>query len=359
MDIGYITAFIGLFLIIVSLWVYFLISAVKKKYMGEVRKLEVLTTKTQAAKEEYETYTVLVEETSKRVDGLKGRSDSLKTEIDLLRTQKEDMENAFEDKKSLLTKQVEDAAQAKRLELDKQLGILQERKEALEREISIEAEEKKKVALLQAQRDIEEKSAELRMEFEEWIQEHLENFSVYKVSFDELKKNYQVAQQKLEDEAAKENFVELHSLKISQFDYDDIETLQECRDSLHRKSVLDGIVWTAFVQEPMQKLRKALLSPKLTDKKMGIYRITNTENNKCYIGQAVDIGSRWVDHAKAAVNGSLKDKFHEAMRDKPLNIWTWEVLEECGREDLNKREKFWIDFFQSNKYGYNSTEGNR
>ena len=35
-----------------------------------------------------------------------------------------------------------------------------------------------------------------------------------------------------------------------------------------------------------------------TEQITGIYKITNQENNKCYIGQSVNISNRWKDHAK-------------------------------------------------------------
>lgn len=40
-------------------------------------------------------------------------------------------------------------------------------------------------------------------------------------------------------------------------------------------------------------------------------------------------------------------------------IWnfTFELLEECSRDKLNEREKYYIDFYKSNLYGYNLTKG--
>lgn len=40
-------------------------------------------------------------------------------------------------------------------------------------------------------------------------------------------------------------------------------------------------------------------------------------------------------------------------------IWnfSFEVLEECPKEQLNEKEKLWIDLYQSNVYGLNSTKG--
>ena len=41
-------------------------------------------------------------------------------------------------------------------------------------------------------------------------------------------------------------------------------------------------------------------------------------------------------------------------------VWnfTFELIEECSRADLDKKEKQWIEMYQSNIYSYNSTKGN-
>lgn len=42
-------------------------------------------------------------------------------------------------------------------------------------------------------------------------------------------------------------------------------------------------------------------------------------------------------------------------------VWnfTFELLEECPKELLNEKERFWIEMYQSNKFGLNTMKGNR
>lgn len=40
-------------------------------------------------------------------------------------------------------------------------------------------------------------------------------------------------------------------------------------------------------------------------------------------------------------------------------MFTFELLEECSKEKLNEREKFWIDFYHSDKIGMNGNSGNK
>lgn len=94
----------------------------------------------------------------------------------------------------------------------------------------------------------------------------------------------------------------------------------------------------------------------------GIYKITNTINGKCYIGQSRNIEKRWIEHKNRPYN--KKDKsynypFYRAIRQYGLKNFTFEVLEECSIEELNEREKYWISVYNSfdKNYGYNLTRG--
>lgn len=90
-----------------------------------------------------------------------------------------------------------------------------------------------------------------------------------------------------------------------------------------------------------------------------IYIIRNTINNKVYVGQTiVSIKLRFQNHLSAARNN--KDYvIGKAIRKYGEDKFYVELLEECLKEELNEREKYWISFFKStnNKYGYNLSIG--
>ena len=44
-------------------------------------------------------------------------------------------------------------------------------------------------------------------------------------------------------------------------------------------------------------------------------------------------------------------------KDKVWNF-SFELLEQCSKELLNEKEKFWIQMYQSNKFGLNTMKGN-
>ena len=87
----------------------------------------------------------------------------------------------------------------------------------------------------------------------------------------------------------------------------------------------------------------------------GIYKFTNTINNKVYIGQSVDVQHRKREHLRHKEDSY----FHKALQKHGNNNFIFEVLEECDKTLLNEREKHWISYYQSNERdkGYNLTSG--
>lgn len=93
---------------------------------------------------------------------------------------------------------------------------------------------------------------------------------------------------------------------------------------------------------------------------IGIYIYINKINNKKYIGQSINILRRKYMHEYNAFNkntGEYNSKFHKALRKYGINNFTFTIIEECEKEKLSEREKYWINFYDSFKNGYNSTPG--
>ena len=92
-----------------------------------------------------------------------------------------------------------------------------------------------------------------------------------------------------------------------------------------------------------------------------IYKITNTLNNKIYIGQTVKtVQKRFTQHK----NNANKSYFSQIVLYKAFNKYGFEnfkceTLEEVPNEKLDEREKYWIEYYDSYFNGYNSTLGGR
>lgn len=90
---------------------------------------------------------------------------------------------------------------------------------------------------------------------------------------------------------------------------------------------------------------------------IGIYKITNQTNDHCYIGQSRNIKNRWADHKASAFNPADKGynyPLYRAFRKYGLEMFNFEIIEECSIEELNDKEKYWISYFHPE---YNQTAG--
>lgn len=94
---------------------------------------------------------------------------------------------------------------------------------------------------------------------------------------------------------------------------------------------------------------------------MVIYKITNKINHKIYIGQTVKtLKQRWKGHlndSKIAKN----NKFYNAIKKYGTDLFEKEIIENniATIEELNQREIYWIEFYDSYRKGYNSTLGGK
>lgn len=86
----------------------------------------------------------------------------------------------------------------------------------------------------------------------------------------------------------------------------------------------------------------------------GIYKITNKINGHSYIGQSVNIYERWHSHKYADCKSSV---IHSAIKKYRVENFNFEILERCPREQLNEREIYWIEYYNTYKDGYNLTIG--
>lgn len=86
----------------------------------------------------------------------------------------------------------------------------------------------------------------------------------------------------------------------------------------------------------------------------GIYIITNSITNKQYVGQSIDILSRWNQHEYS----NAKSELYEDIKKYGLINFKFQVLEECSPRVLDEHEYFWINELDTYENGYNNTRGN-
>ena len=163
------------------------------------------------------------------------------------------------------------------------------------------------------------------------------------------------AQLREREKQEKENF---YRLVICQAQLEDVMKLNSLKAGLHQPVVLSKLIWTQYFQKQTTELCNRVLG---TTKVCGIYKITNLVTKQCYIGQSVDVAQRWKDHIKCGlgIDASATNKLYNAMQRDGVWNFTFELMEECPREQLNEKEKLWISLYQTNLYGFNLTKGNK
>lgn len=92
---------------------------------------------------------------------------------------------------------------------------------------------------------------------------------------------------------------------------------------------------------------------------MIIYKVTNKENNKVYIGKTIrELKQRKWAHYDSARNLKSETNFHRALIKYPKESFVWEIIANATNEDeLNQLEIKFIKEYDSFKSGYNMSIG--
>lgn len=269
--------------------------------------------------------------------------------------------------------------------LDLQNQSLKEKEQEIERSIKIKIQELNDMSH-SIENDFENKKALSNKAFESYCdtldnsykekeREYQEHLSLLRVSYEKhqldlLRKTDKIREEldsikvtrtaaiqaQIKEKEIKEKR-EFYMLCPKTADIDDIRKLERIKPDLHNPRVLSMLIWSTFFQKPMTTLCNNVLG---TSAITGIYKITNQNNDMCYIGQAVDVATRWKNHAKCGldIDTPAGNKLYKAMKEEGIWNFSWELLEECPRNELDAKEKFYIELYQSKDFGYNTTKGN-
>lgn len=157
----------------------------------------------------------------------------------------------------------------------------------------------------------------------------------------------------LEKEQQEKQF---YCIQIPELEREDILfLLTTVSPQVRNKDIIPKLVWSEYIQKPTQEMMKRVG----IEDTPGIYKITNIKTNKCYIGKSTKVRQRLIDHIKGSVGISTiaDQRIHHAMLEEGLWNWTFEKICNCGKDELNEKEKYYISFFKSQEWGYNIVSG--
>lgn len=157
----------------------------------------------------------------------------------------------------------------------------------------------------------------------------------------------EAAQRKME----MENKQDYYRICLSNEDIAEIKRLREVLPYLRDKTPLNKVIYKVYYEKPLTDMIGRVVGSGVHT---GIYKITNIENQMCYVGQAANIADRWKQHCKRGVGAEdwTQNKLYPAMYSLGVENFTFEIVEECDRSKLNEREDYWQDYFHAKDFGY-------
>lgn len=204
---------------------------------------------------------------------------------------------------------------------------------------------------------IEAAYSQTESRYQQWMESVQAQRDTYQKQLDSVRATVAAANQAIqranEDKLQKSKYM----LQISDKSLKEINIIRSVEDKLTDPRPLRMIIWSGYLSKPANDLCARILGK---NQITGIYKITNTVTNMVYIGQSKDIKTRWRDHMKCGlgIDTPAGNKLYAAMIQDGIENFTFELLETCLSNELDEKEKLYIELYDSNTYGYNLTRGN-
>lgn len=191
-----------------------------------------------------------------------------------------------------------------------------------------------------------------QLEINEEINELKTNLTIIKSKYDAV-----IEEAKRREEM--ENKLDYYRIIVPEEDKNEINALMSIEHLLSNKRNLYMLIWSSYYTKRVNELAVRVLGNQPV---MGIYRITNIETQQMYIGQAKDIRERWREHCKCGlrIDTPGNNKLYPNMIKYGIENFTFELMEKCDNaSQLNEKEKYWIEFYDTYHNGLNNTQGNK
>ena len=147
-----------------------------------------------------------------------------------------------------------------------------------------------------------------------------------------------------------------YTIQVPEEYRDDINfLLTSVAQKVRHPDIISKLVWSEYIKPYLDDTFKRIE----IKAEPGIYKLTNINTNKPYIGKSTDVKKRITDHFKGSVGiRNIADQaVHHAILQDGIWNWTIEIITYCDKDKLSELEKYYIDFFKAQEYGYNKTGG--
>lgn len=206
----------------------------------------------------------------------------------------------------------------------------------------------------QREREVEYENtlAEYAQKESDAIEEYGNKIKLFNISLADLESKEKAAVAAKKRAYEKEHQKDFYRIMISEEDAAEIKRLREtARLFKDGGDALSKVIYKVYYDKPCTDMIGRVVG---NNRITGIYKITNIQNGMTYVGQSVDIGSRFKQHIKkgTGADGAVTNKLYTAMLATGIENFTFEIIEECSEEKLNEREQYYQQFFGSREFGY-------
>lgn len=226
------------------------------------------------------------------------------------------------------------------------------------------AEAKMKATQLLLQKEYDEYKRQLELDYELKQNESKEkalilqqNIEKTEAKLEELTSKVQNAIEAARRQEELESNLDFYRIVLSPEDENEIKAFLSIEHLISNKRAIRMFLWTNYYSKRANELAARVLGAADV---CGVYKITNVETQQVYIGQSVDCRDRLRQHLKFAIgiDTPQTNKLYQNMQKYGIGNFTFELMQKCSKEELDERERYWINFYQSNVNGLNSTAGN-
>lgn len=307
--------------------------------------LEVYKADLEAAKEEFK---AIIQETNEAENKLKRAKDDTNYEKYKLEECRKDLKAALE--------VYQDITDNKLKEID---ASMEEQRQKRQEELDAALKEKQQYYEKLLQDTINQCNAQdeaIKEASETKWRESIEQINEYNESIAAAREKFESIERTLRTYDAEQQAKLFYTIQLPEEYYEDIEfLLTTVAAKVQHPDIISKLVWQEYVKPNLENTFKRIE----IKAEPGIYKLTSLQNGKCYVGKSTNVKNRITDHFKSVVGiTSIADQaVHHAIRKEGFWNWTIEVITYCEKEQLSDLEKYYIEFFKAQEFGYNKNSG--
>ena len=240
-------------------------------------------------------------------------------------------------------------------EKEKQLNSIKSEESTLRSNLSAQAYkdfEEKKILYLEKIENLDKELEEYKKnksfekeKFDQTIQEIEKQVEVWKQRHDSVIESFK----RMEEIESAENY---YKIFLSPEELQELAELNQVIKKLKNPMPFYKAVYDIYYKKKVGELVLRVIGP---NRVSGIYKITDIQNGKCYVGQSVDIAERWKQHCKRGSGADVitRNKLYPVMLEKGIHNFMFEILETTtDTSKLSAMETYWQDFYQAKSFGY-------